>query len=224
MGKEPACSEEGTAVRKDCHMANESFFDTARSRFRDEISNVDRKWGWYFALGVFLILLGSLASAIAVATTLVSVVALGWILLIAGAALVISSFLTGNWSGFLLTLAAGALSVMTGFALLSNPFSGAAAITLMVGTILVAAGLYRSIASIAMQFPNWGWALVSGIASFVLGAALLYHWQITSLWFLGLLIGIDLIFHGFSWIMFSLRVHSLAEEIGINDVDRRRAA
>jgi uncharacterized membrane protein HdeD (DUF308 family) len=205
-------------------MTNGSFFDTARSRFRAELASVDRKWGWYFALGVFLILLGSIASAIAVATTIVSVVALGWILLAAGAGLIVLSFLTGNWSGFLLTLAAGALSAITGFALLSNPLSGAAAVTLMVGTILVAAGLYRAIAALAMQFPNWGWTLFSGIASFVLGAALLYSWQTTSLWFLGLFIGIDLIFHGFSWIMFSLRVHSLAEEIGISETDRRRVA
>jgi uncharacterized membrane protein HdeD (DUF308 family) len=175
-------------------------------------------------LGVFLTIMGAIASGMAVATTLISVVVLGWILLGTGAALTVLSFLTGKWSGFLLTLAAGVLSVIAGIAMLSSPLSGAVAITLMFGAILIAAGLFRSVASIVMQFPNWGWSLVSGLVSFALGAVLLRNWQTTSLWFLGVVVGIELIFHGFAWIMFSLRVHSLAGELGITEADRRRAA
>jgi uncharacterized membrane protein HdeD (DUF308 family) len=203
-------------------MSNASFFDMARSRFRTGLAEVNRKWGWYFALGVFLVVLGAIASGMAVTTTVFSVVTLGWILLGAGAALVVHSFLTGKWSGFLLSLAAGALSAIAGITILSYPLSGALAITLMVGTILIAAGIYRSIASIAMQFPNWGWSLFSGIVSLALGAMLLRGWPTTGLWFLGLYIGVDLILHGLSWIMFSLRVHSLAG-LEITEADRRAA-
>ena len=48
-------------------------------------------------------------------------------------------------------------------------------------------------------------------------------WQSTSLWFLGLVIGIDLIVHGFSWIMFSLSIHNLAGDLGITEADRPAA-
>ena len=204
-------------------MDNANFFDQARSRLRAGLADVSQKWGWYLALGVFLVVLGMLASGLAVATTLFSVVMLGWVLLGSGMALVVLSFLTGKWSGFLLTLAAGVLSLIAGVATLSSPVAGAVAITLMIGTILVAAGIFRVVSSLVMQFPNWGWSLVSGIAAFVLGLIVLQSWQTTSLWFLGLVIGIDLIFHGFSWIMFSLRVHGLAGELGITEADRRAA-
>lgn len=204
-------------------MDNANFFDQARSRLRAGLADVSQKWGWYLALGVFLVVLGMLASGLAVATTLFSVVMLGWVLLGSGMALVVLSFLTGRWSGFLLTLAAGVLSLIAGVATLSSPVAGAVAITLMIGTILVAAGIFRVVSSLVMQFPNWGWSLVSGIAAFVLGLIVLQSWQTTSLWFLGLVIGIDLIFHGFSWIMFSLRVHGLAGELGITEADRRAA-
>jgi uncharacterized membrane protein HdeD (DUF308 family) len=204
-------------------MSNASFFDNARSRFRSGFAEVQRKWGWYFALGIFLIVLGFIASGMAVATTMVSVVALGWVLLVAGAGLVVLSFLTGNWSGFLLTLAAGVLSLITGIAILSYPVSGAVAITMMIGILLIALGIYRSVASIVMQFPSWGWSLVSGIVDFVLGAVLLRNLQNTSLWFLGLAIGIDLILHGFAWIMFSLRLHNLPGELGIREAGRPAA-
>ena len=203
---------------------NASFFDMARNRFRSGLAEVDRKWGWYFALGVFLVLLGLVAASYAVTTTLISVVAIGWILLGAGAALVIMSFLTGKWSGFLLTLAAGALSAIAGIAMLSSPLLGAVALTLMIATILIAEGIFRSIASIVMQFPNWGWGLLSGIVSIIVGGILLSRIQYASLYFIGLFVGIDLIFHGISWIMFSSRVHSLAQELQITEDDRRRAA
>jgi uncharacterized membrane protein HdeD (DUF308 family) len=203
---------------------NASFFDMARTRFRSGLAEVDRRWGWYFALGFFLIALGSIAAGMAVATTLLTVTVLGWLLLGAGAALVIHSFLTGRWSGFLLSLATGAMSLIAGIAMLRYPLSGAAAITLMVGAILVAEGIYRSVASIVMQLPNWGWSLVSGIVSIALGALLVLSWQAASLMFLGLYVGIDLVLHGISWIMFSLGVHSLAAEMEVTEADRRRAA
>jgi uncharacterized membrane protein HdeD (DUF308 family) len=154
-------------------MSNASFFDNAPNRFQTGFAEVHRKWGWYFALGIFLIVLGLIAPEIAVGTTMLSVVVLGWILLGAGTGLVLLSFLTGRWSGFLLTLAAGVLSVITVIEILSYPVSAAVAITLVIGILLITAGIYRSVASFVMQFPNWGWSLVSGILTFTLGFMLL---------------------------------------------------
>ena len=204
-------------------MSNASFYDLARDRFRSGLAELAGKWGWYFALGAFLVILGVIASGMAVVTTMLSVVVLGWILLGAGAGLVILSFLTGRWSGFLLSLAAGVLSIIAGVEMLSYPVSAAVGITMIIGTILLVAGIFRSVASLVMRFPNWGWALVSGIAAFALGAMLLKNWQNTSLWFLGFAIGIDLILHGISWMTFSVGVHRLAEELGITEADRRAA-
>jgi uncharacterized membrane protein HdeD (DUF308 family) len=204
-------------------MRDVSHFDLAQNRFRTGLEEMDRQWGWYFALGVFLVALGTIASGMAVTTTLLSVALWGWTLLCAGAVLVIFSFFTGKWSGFLLTLAAGALSAMAGITTLSYPLSGAIAITIVVGTILIAAGIFRSLASVVMRFPNWGWSLVSGLVSLALGAMLLRGWQTTSLYFLGLYIGLDLILHGLSWIMFSLRVHNLARKVEARETYPRAA-
>src|SRR5262245_46728320 len=189
-------------------MNNLSFFDLARNRYRAALAEVDQKWGWYLALGIFLILLGIVAAGMAVWTTLLTVKALGFIMVLAGGGLTVMSFLTGKWSGFLLSLAGGALLIITGIAMLSSPVSGAAAITLAVATILMGAGIYRAISSVVMRFPYWGWSFVSGIVSILLGYFLLRSWPTISLYFLGLFVGLDLIIHGFSWAMFSLRVHS----------------
>jgi uncharacterized membrane protein HdeD (DUF308 family) len=204
-------------------MNNLSFFDLARHRYRAALAEVDQKWGWYLALGIFLILLGIIASGMAVWTTLLTVKALGFIMVLAGGGLTVMSFLTGKWSGFLLSLAGGALLIMTGIAMLSSPVSGAAAITLVVATILMGAGIYRSISAVVMRFPYWGWSLVSGFVSILLGYLLLRNWATASLFFLGVYVGLDLIVHGFSWAMFSLRVHSLAGEVEASEPGRRAA-
>jgi uncharacterized membrane protein HdeD (DUF308 family) len=206
-------------------MSNGRFFDSAHNRLgAGLLAELDSKRGWYLALGVFLIILGVLASGMAVVTTLISVMALGWVLILAGAAMTVLSFLTGKWSGFLLTLAAGILSIIAGATILNSPVAGAVVVTLVISAVLIAAGLYRLAASMVMQFPNWGWSAFSGFVSLALGLMLASSWRTASLWFIGLYVGIDLIIHGFAWIMFSTRVHSVASQLQISEEDRRRAA
>src|SRR5215467_8979942 len=204
-------------------MSNANVFNTPQDRFRVGMAELAGKWGWCLALGVFLIALGIIACGMAVATTLLSTLVLGWILLIAGAGLAVLSFLTGKWSGFLLTMAAGILSIVAGIEFVSYPLSGAAAINIIIGTVLLVAGTFRLLSSVVMRFPNWGWALVSGIVAFALGVILLRNWQSTSLWFLGFAVGVDLILHGISWITFSLGIHRLTGSAGTTEEGRRVA-
>ncbi|MEX2263044.1 MAG: HdeD family acid-resistance protein [Bryobacteraceae bacterium] len=198
------------------------FGGLGRNPFLAGIEELSHKWGWYLALGIFLMGLGAVATSLAFLTTLFTVVALGWILLIAGGALCVLSFMTGRWGGFLLSLAAGILCVITGILLLRAPLSGAAVLTLVVAAFFLVEGIYRAIASVVMRFPNWGWSLASGIVSLGLGAILLSLWPAVSLWFLGLYIGIDLIVHGFAWFMFALSVRGLAR--GLHVEERLRPA
>jgi len=204
-------------------MSNVSFFDLERDRLRTTMAEFGHRWGWYFALGTFLVILGTVITGTTVTATLLSVVVLGSLLLVAGVGLVFLSFLTGKWSGFMMTLAAGVLSGITGITLLRAPLSGAAALTLVVASFLLVAGLFRTISSIVMRFPNWGWSMLSGIVSVGLGALLIQQWPVSGLWFLGLYLGIDLIVHGFSWIMFSLKVHGLARALDVREEERRAA-
>jgi len=120
-------------------------------------------------------------------------------------------------------MAAGILSIVAGIEFVSYPLSGPAGINLIIGTMLLVAGTFRLLSSIVMRFPNWGWALVSGIVAFALGINLLRNWQRTSLWFLAVSVGVDLIFHGISWITFSLGIHRTAGSAGITEADRHAA-
>src|SRR6266850_247862 len=204
-------------------MRNADFFDLARDRFGSGLAEFGHRWGWYFALGIFLILLGAIAATMAVATTWLSAFVLGSILLVAGAGLILLSFLTGRWSGFLLSLAAGNHSGTTGIMLIRAPLAGAAGLTLLIAAFLMVAGIYRAVSAIVMRFPNWGWSAVSGLVSLALGAILIAGWPASGLWFLGLYIGIDLIVQGFAWVMFALRIRSLGLALDEADWGSRAA-
>lgn len=192
-----------------------------RARSEAGISEMGRKWGLYLAVGVFLILLGVAAAVFSISTTLVSVMLLGWMLTLAGAAMVVLSILTGKWSSFLLTLAAGILAFIAGTTMLRAPLAGAATLTLIIAMFFLVDGIFRAIASVVMRFPNWGWSLGSGILSFLLGVVLLGRWPAISLMFLGVLVGVDLMAHGFAWDMFAMEIRRVSRK---GDESRERPA
>src|SRR5215475_5627337 len=193
------------------HMESTGF--NIRNRFHAGLEELGHRWGWYMALGIALIVLGLITVSDAYLATVASVIVFGWILIAGGVLLGFISFLTGKWSGFLLALAAGILSFITGILMLRAPLAGAATLTLLILSFFIIEGIYRTIGSIALRFPYWGWSLASGIVSIVLGGILLAGWPQISFWFVGLLVGIDLIVHGFSWCMFAMSVHDVARVV-----------
>ena len=60
-----------------------------------------------------------------------------------------------------------------------------------------------------IQFPRWGWTVFSGLISFGLGVYLLATWPAASTYFVGVVIGIDLLFDGASLVGFAGAISSL---------------
>ena len=58
--------------------------------------------------------------------------------------------------------------------------------------------------------PHRFWPIVSGIVSLLLGLLLWLHWPWSGLWFIGLAIGIELIFRGWTFFMLALTLRSRA--------------
>ena len=50
------------------------------------------------------------------------------------------------------------------------------------------------------RWTPWIWVVLSGAITLLLGLVTLAHWPVSSLYILGLFLGIDLIFAGVSWI------------------------
>jgi uncharacterized membrane protein HdeD (DUF308 family) len=98
---------------------------------------------------------------------------------------------------------------LVGLLVVTHPLLGALGWTLLFASFFTVIGLFRTIAAIRLKFPNWGWAVFDGVITLALGILLWAAWPTSSLWFLGLAVGVSLILRGWSYVMFALAVHSL---------------
>jgi len=159
------------------------------------------KWGWIVALGVVYVIVGFIALGSVVTATAASVLVVGIMMVIAGVAEIINAFQVKTWGKFFLWLILGALYVVAGFVTFENPVLAALVLTLMLGAMLVASGIMRMIIAFSMKEGTpWIWAVVSGIVTLLLGLIILARWPVSSLYVLGLFLGIDLVVAGASWI------------------------
>jgi uncharacterized membrane protein HdeD (DUF308 family) len=159
------------------------------------------KSGWIIALGVIFVIAGLIALVSIVEATVVSVFIVGIMMLIAGVAEVFHAFQVKSWGKFLLWVILGALYILAGLVTFENPLLAAAILTLVLGIALVVSGIMRIILGFSVrEGAPWIWVVVSGIVTLLLGLIILAHWPVSSLYILGLFLGIDLVFAGAGWI------------------------
>ena len=166
-----------------------------------DVEPLRAKWGWIVALGVVYLVAGFVALGSVLLATVVSVFLVGIMMIIAGVAEVISAFEVRGWGKFLLWALLGILYIIAGLVTFQNPLLAAAVLTLVLGVALVASGIMRIILAFSVQREaHWIWVLLSGAITLLLGALILARWPVSSLYILGLFLGIDLIIAGASWV------------------------
>ena len=173
------------------------------------ISEIRKSWGWFLALGVSFMLMGAVCIVGAVGATFVTVLFFGWLLLFSGIVALIHAFRTRTWSGFFLYLLSALFRGFTGYLLIRYPAAGAASLTLVLASFFVVSGIFRAVGAGMVQFPRWGWSVFSGIISVALGIILLAQMPVSSIWFIGFAIGVDLVFDGAALVGFATAIHTL---------------
>ncbi len=188
---------------------------TGSPRSFDDVSGLEplrAKSGWIVALGVVYVIAGVIALGSVALATVASVFVVGIMMVIAGVAEVVNAFQIKTWGKFLLWLLLGALYIVAGFLTFENPLLAAAILTLFLGIALIASGIMRIILAFSMQAAMpWIWVLLSGIITLLLGLVIVAHWPVSSLYILGLFLGIDLVLAGASWIGIGLGLKRYAQ-------------
>ncbi len=182
------------------------------TQLQREFQHLQSNWRWLLILGILLAVCGTLAiisPAMTVMATLVATILLGATLIVAGIATIAASFWVGKWGGLLVQLLVGLLYVVVGWIIIDTPLRSAGALTLFMAVFFIITGLFRIVAATVMQFTYWGWALLNGIVTFLLGVIIYHHYPQSTLWALGLLVGLEMLFHGWTWIMLALAVRRL---------------
>jgi uncharacterized membrane protein HdeD (DUF308 family) len=184
-----------------------SSLGTSRLSARD-LESLQESRLFLIGMGIALIVLGALAMGSSFITTLATVLVFGLLLLLGAAFQTVTAFWARRWKGFALHLVAGVLYFIAGVFLIENPMEGALGLTLLVAACLLGGGTLRVILSLVERFDGWGWVLLNGIVSVLLGAAIWMQWPLSGLWIIGLFVGIEMLLSGVSWLMLGLAIRS----------------
>ncbi len=166
-------------------------------------------WGTVFTIGLLLFAGGVLCLIAAGITGLASIILFGAFLTGAGVVEIVHGFRRRGSGQFFLYLLAGLLSLVVGLLFLARPLAGLAAVTLLLAGYFFAVGIFRGVTSLMDRYPGWGWDLLSGAASVVLGIIAVVQWPISSLWLVGVLVGVELIARGATTMAIGLGVRRL---------------
>ncbi|MDO9170020.1 MAG: HdeD family acid-resistance protein [Methylobacter sp.] len=162
-------------------------------------------WRLFLAEGVFFIILGLCAVVVPQFFTVAIVVFLGWILLFGGIVHVSRAFVFQQMPGFGWWLFMGILQVIVGFLFIAKPVTGALTLTMLITLFFALEGMAKiSVALMMRPLANWGFILFSGATALVFALIIWISWSESAQWLLGLFLGINMVFLGWSLVKISL--------------------
>lgn len=182
-----------------------------------ELGRLRDEWWYFLLLGVLLVIAGIACLAYPWFTTLGVVVFMGAVLIVSGVATIVSAFWTGKWSAFMVQILVGLLYVVTGFVIMDWPLESTALLTLMLASLFVIGGTFRIVFALVERYPQWGWSLLNGIVTLLLGMIIFRSFKQLPeepgqiFWIVGLLVGLELLLNGWTWIMLALALRQLPE-------------
>jgi uncharacterized membrane protein HdeD (DUF308 family) len=174
--------------------------------FRDGLAHLREHWLLLLILGIVLVLVGAFAISAEFITTLATIAFFGMLLLIGGILQVVGALTTRHGDDFWINLLTGILSTVVGLLMMNHPVAAAAGVTLMLAASFIVGGVLRVIGAAMERFYGWPWSMISGFVSLFLGIYIWKHFPTSAMWVIGLFVGIDLIFAGWTWIFLALGV------------------
>jgi uncharacterized membrane protein HdeD (DUF308 family) len=183
------------------------------SRLLESRRLIAEKWGWFLALGIVLIVAGLAAIAFPLMGTIAAKILLGWLFLIGGVMMIVHAFQAPGWGGFIWEVIVGVLYVAVGGYLAFFPLSGLLTLTILLAALFIAEGVFETIMAFRVRpHEGWVWLLLSGIAALAVGVIIAMGLPESSVWAIGLLVGINLLFSGWSYIFLALAGRRAHEE------------
>lgn len=158
-----------------------------------------RSWRTLMAVGVLAIFVGCVAIVVPAVAAVGTAIFIGWILVIAGAFLVAAAFTAHSIGTVVVRLLWAALTVIVGIWLIADPHNGAVSLTLLLGIYFLLMGVTRTAVAFAGRGQQGaGLVGLSGVAGILIGILILAEFPSSADWAIGLLVGIDLIFAGWT--------------------------
>jgi membrane protein HdeD len=156
--------------------------------------------GWDIVLGGLLVIGGFIILGHAAFATVVSVLFLGWMLLLFGVVGLVGALFRIGKGGFWSSALTGGLLTVLGVVFLRNVGAAVVTLTLVAGAMFLTGGITRLVA--AGGQPEYRLALVlSGLVSAALGLLVLFNLFAASFTLLGVLLGVETLMDGIAMML-----------------------
>lgn len=127
----------------------------------------------------------------------------GFVLIVLGIMRAAQGFIYAynRWWNFL----ACVLFLILGALMIALPVLSLQVFTLVIGCALLSFGILRLLFAISLRRESGsGWRFFNGLVSLILGGMVLWQWPASSLWLIGTLIAIEMIFSGWTLLFLAL--------------------
>jgi uncharacterized membrane protein HdeD (DUF308 family) len=178
----------------------------------DELEAASDHWGLLAAVGILLIVCGVVAIFTPFVASGAAILLIGFLLVAGGVAAIIGGIRARAEGGLAFYLVSGILAMIAGIVILRNPAESLGVITLLIAVWLIVDGIFRIVAAFMGRTGSKGWAIFGGILAILLGVMVWAGWPVSALWFLGLAVGIEMIFLGFSWLSIGMAARAVREQ------------
>lgn len=170
-------------------------------------------WKMILIEGILFVLLGFLAVVRPVFSTLTFELFIGWLLLFGGIFSIYRILTAQEIPGFWPSLIAAIISVIVGILLIAYPLKGILTLTILMAVYFLVDGVAKLAFSLEWRpLQNWGWLFISGLLSLGIAAIIYSGWPGTAVWTLGLLLGINLLFYGWTLILLALNAKEITQK------------
>lgn len=158
-----------------------------------------RSWKELMTIGVLAIVLGCIAILVPAVAAVGTAIFIGIVLVVFGTFLVAAAFTAHSIGSLIVRLLWALLTVAVGVWLLAEPHHGAVTLTALLGIYFLLMGVTRiAVAVAARGRQGAGLVGLSGVAGLIIGILILVKFPSSADWAIGLLVGIDLIFAGWT--------------------------
>jgi uncharacterized membrane protein HdeD (DUF308 family) len=189
---------------------------TVSRMIQENLKDLRDSWFWFVILGVILIVVGIAAVSYSFAAGIATALFFGLFLVVGGLFHIAGAFFTRGWGGFFLCLLAGVLELALGVIFVEHPIDALVVYTLLLAVVFFIEGMFWILAALAGGFHNWGWTLLSGVITLLLGVMIWRQWPLSGLWVVGTFIGVNMICNGSTYVALGLRVRQLPPNVGEN--------
>jgi len=166
-------------------------------------------FGWSLTLAILLTLTGLFALVVPIVSGVAITLIVGWFLTVVGILHFLFAWKTHSTSGVLWEILLAILYLFSGIYFIFHPIAGLASLTLLLAAYLTVKGILLVIHYFQLQ-PRHGslWLLFDGIVNLILAIIIWRTWPLSATWVIGTLVGISLLFTGFSRLMLTLNARS----------------